>query len=76
MLKIDPRTVKKAADKILHKRKRNKREGFMDISDQDVRQLKTTMVNNPLLMSGEVFTMPEIASIKQCEGCRILKQIK
>ena len=36
MLKRDHRTVKKAADNILYKRKRNKGKGFKDISDRDV----------------------------------------
>lgn len=37
--------LKKAADKIIPKRKRNKRKSFKDISDRNVRQLKTIMVN-------------------------------
>ena len=41
--------MKKAADKILYKRKRNEGKGFKDISDRDVRPLKTTIVDNPLL---------------------------
>ena len=35
------------------------------ISDPDVRQLKTTMRNNPLLTSGKVFTMAELRTIVQ-----------
>ena len=47
VLKRDHRTVKKAADNILYKRKRKKKKEFKDISDRDVRQFKTTMVNCP-----------------------------
>ena len=43
-LKRDHRTVKKPADKILYKQKRNKGKGFKDISDRSLRQLKA---NNP-----------------------------
>ena len=57
MIKRDHRTVKKASNNILWKRKRNKGKGFKDISDRDLRQLKRTMVNHPLLTSDEVFAM-------------------
>ena len=67
--------MKKAADKILYKRERDKGKGFKDVSDRGVRQLKTIMVNNPLLTSGEVFTIARIANMKQNKRCRILKQM-
>ena len=75
MLKRDHRTVKKAADNILYKRKRNKGKGFKDISDRDVRQLKRTMVNHPLLTSGQLLSMAGIDNIKRDKRCRILKQM-
>ena len=73
MLKEDYRRVKKAADETLCKRKRNKGKGFEDISDRDVRQFKTTIVNNLSLTNGKLFTMAGITNIKRDK--RIIKQI-
>ena len=77
MVKRDHRTVKKASDNILYKRKRNKGKEFKDISDRDLRQLKRTMVNHPLLTSDEAFAMAcaGIANIKRDKRCTILKQM-
>ncbi|CAB4029373.1 Hypothetical predicted protein [Paramuricea clavata] len=75
MLKRDHRTIKKAADNILYKRKRNKGKGLKDISKRDLRQLKRTMVNHPLLTSGEIFAKAGIANFKRDKRCRILKQM-
>ena len=47
--------MKKAADETLYKQKRNKGKGFEDISDRDVRQFKTTIVNNLPLTNGKLF---------------------
>ena len=65
-VKRDFRTVKKTADNILYKRKRNKEEGFKDISGRDIRQLKTTVAN-----SSYERTSKEIKGL-----ARILKRIK
>ena len=75
MVKRDHGTVKKASDNILYERKRNKGKEFKDISDRDLRQLKRTMVNHPLLTSDEAFAMAGITNIKRDKRCRILKQM-
>lgn len=50
--KRDHRTMKKAVEKILYKRKRNKGKGFNTLL---IETIKTTMVNNLLLASGRKY---------------------
>ena len=54
---------------------RNKGKEFKNISDRDVSQFKTTIVNSPLLKSVEVFPTAGIANIKRDKRCGILKQM-
>ena len=66
MLKRDYRTVKKAAMiRFLTNKNETKGKNLKNISDRDVRQLSTTIINNPLLTNGEVFTIAGIANIKR-----------
>ena len=76
MLKRDYRRVKKAADKILKKRKQSQGKGFKDFCDRDVQQLKTAIASNPLLTNRKVYPMAGIANNERDTRCRILKQVK
>ena len=78
MLKRDYLTVKKAADNknSLQTKTKLRERIFKNVSDRDIRQLRTTIVNQPLLTNWEVFTMVGIASIKRDKRCKILKQIE